>query len=401
MDKTDIPGTFNAGATLGPVNETNMAGIWNKHKQSNTPLKRKVFVAMSGGVDSSVSALLLKNKGYNVTGIYMRCYNLDGCSERDAEDARRVAEKINIPFYIFDFESEYKKRVVEYMVEGYKSGITPNPDVMCNREIKFGLFLKKSLSLGADYIATGHYVKKIETGSRGEKTYHLHEAKDKNKDQSYFLWPLTQSELKYCLFPIGNLHKREVRAIAERAKLPTADKKDSQGICFLGDISMTDFLKTRLKEKKGKVIDTNGNYLGEHEGAYFYTIGQRHGLRLEEKNKNLKTKNLHNTPPHYVVSKNVNTNTIVAAEGDKNPALYEREVTLTEVNNISSDTFPPESPLFARVRYRQPLFPVKVKKVNRKNYKLSFLTPQRFIAPGQSTVVYGKKGELLLGGIIR
>jgi len=209
--------------------------------------KKKVFAAMSGGVDSSVAALLLKKAGYDTVGVFMRCYNVDGCAERDAEDARRVAEHIGIPFYTFDFEEEYKKRVVEYMVEGYRAGITPNPDVMCNREIKFGLFLKRALVLGADYVATGHYVRlrrglsmindqfskqcdvKIEN-SKIENSlkignWKLKIAKDTNKDQSYFLWTLAQGQLARCLFPIGDYLKAEVREIARKAELPTAEKK--------------------------------------------------------------------------------------------------------------------------------------------------------------------------------
>ncbi|MEK7062321.1 MAG: tRNA 2-thiouridine(34) synthase MnmA, partial [Patescibacteria group bacterium] len=224
--------------------------------------KKTVFVAMSGGVDSSVAALLLNKQGYNVIGVFMRCYNLDGCSERDAEDARRVAEKLNIPFYVWDFEEEYKKKVVEYMVKGYKKGITPNPDVMCNREIKFGLFLEKALSMRADYVATGHYVriKNYELGIRGGKKplFIIHNllfiAKDTNKDQSYFLWTLTQKQLKHCLFPIGEYLKSEVRKIAKKAGLLTAEKKDSQGICFLGKVSLDDFLKNYIPEKRGDVL---------------------------------------------------------------------------------------------------------------------------------------------------
>lgn len=185
---------------------------------------------MSGGVDSSVTALLLKKRSYNVVGVFMRCYNIDGCAEQDAEDARRVAEHIGVPFYTWDFEEEYKQRVVQYMIEGYRSGITPNPDIMCNREIKFGLFLEKALAMGADYVATGHYVK-IKKTTHG---FALFAADDGNKDQSYFLWTLTQKQLAHCLFPIGEYVKPKVREMARKAGLPTAEKKDSQGICFFG-----------------------------------------------------------------------------------------------------------------------------------------------------------------------
>lgn len=365
--------------------------------KTSTPLKRKVFVGMSGGVDSSVAALLLKKRGYNVTGVFMRCYNIDGCAERDAEDARRAAECIGVPFYIFDFEEEYKKRVVKYMVEGYRAGLTPNPDVMCNREIKFGLFFKKAMMLGADYVATGHYARV----QRSVPIFSLFEGRDKNKDQSYFLWTLTQKELSRTLFPVGDLLKSEVRAIAKKAKLPTAEKKDSQGICFLGDVSLMDFLKNYLPGKKGDVFNIEGEKMGEHEGAHFYTIGQRHlGVQLKTKNLKLKT----DSKPHYVVEKDVATNIVVVAEGSDHPSLYRNNLALIDVNFTS----PALSSLIrtnkrieimARVRYRQPVSPAMFRR-DGKRYTLTFSAPQKFIAPGQSAVFYSKAGELLGGGII-
>jgi len=217
-----------------------------KEKTACPEQGRRVFVAMSGGVDSSVAALLLKEQGYNVTGVFIRCFNVDGCQENEVGDARRVAAYLEIPFYVFDFEKEYKKKVVKYMVEGYRQGITPNPDVMCNKEIKFGLFLEKALTMGADYIATGHYVR-LATSHWG---IGLVAAVDANKDQSYFLWTLTQKQLKYCLFPIGDYLKLEVRGLARQVGLFNAAKKDSQGICFLGKVTIADFLKEYIPEKK-------------------------------------------------------------------------------------------------------------------------------------------------------
>ncbi len=420
--------------------------------------KKRVFVGMSGGVDSSVAAFLLKQQGYDVTGVYMRCYNLDGCSEQDAEDARRVAEQLQIPFYIFDFEKEYKREVVKYMIEGYKKGITPNPDVMCNKEIKFGLFLKKARALGADYIATGHYVRRIvisqhrtlirssdglsatlssrrsafggaklakiprvvaQSQSSSFGLYGLFSAKDKNKDQSYFLWTLTQQQLKYCLFPIGDYLKSEVRAMAKKAGLLTASKKDSQGICFLGQVSMEDFLKTYIPEKKGIVISPEGKIIGEHRGAQFYTIGQRHGFTIQEK-KSEKQKQ-QDTKPHYVVEKDIKKNILVVAEEENNETLSKKEVILKNVHFIQPFALS-HKPLaiLARIRYRQPLVPAHlIKKGNQ--YKLIFQKPVRFIASGQSAVFYlpvdlsavasakaeasaksgDKKGEMLGGGIIQ
>jgi tRNA-specific 2-thiouridylase len=408
--KTDFPDTFNAGATLGPINQTKMERVWNKHKQINTTLKPKVFVAMSGGVDSSVAALLLKKQGYDVTGVFMRCYNIDGCAEKDAEDARRVAGHLEIPFYIFDFEEQYKRKVVDYMIDGYRKGITPNPDVMCNKEIKFGLFLKKALELGADHVATGHYVRLSQTAFRKQHNFlplsglrnvpqdslaspalSLYAAKDKNKDQSYFLWTLTQEQLKHCLFLIGDYLKNEVRAMARQAGLPVAEKKDSQGICFLGKVTLADFLKNYISEKRGEVFTTAGEKLGEHKGAWFYTIGQRHiGVASRQ--------------PVYVAEKDVKTNTVVVAGGDSNPALYRKEVELTGVNFI-----PPQHSnilqnvrmsVLTRVRYRQPLAPATLYQLQTTHYKLEFDSPIKFVASGQSAVFYSKDGEMLGGGVI-
>ena len=365
---------------------------------------KTVFVAMSGGVDSSVAALLLKKQGYKVIGVFMHCYNLDGCAEHDAEDARRVAEKLKIPFYVWNFENEYKKKVVEYMVKGYKKGITPNPDVMCNREIKFGLFLEKALRMGADYVATGHYVRlspefpisnyqfsnnykkclknlKIENLLK-IKNYKLKIAKDLNKDQSYFLWTLTQKQLKHCLFPIGDYLKSEVRKIAKKAGLSTAEKKDSQGICFLGKVNLDDFLKKYIPEKRGDVFDIIGKKIGEHKGAHFYTIGQRHGLGIGGSKK-----------PYYVVEKNVKKNTIVVAEGDDNSALYKKEIKLTDVNFINQNIVNSQIlenigiNVLTRVRYRQPLISAQLI-IHNSKFIIQFDQPVKYVAPGQSAVFY-------------
>jgi tRNA-specific 2-thiouridylase len=350
-------------------------------------MSKTVFVGMSGGVDSSVAAYILKKQGHNVVGVFMRCYNLDGCAEQDAEDARRVAEHLGIPFYAMDFEEEYKRRVVDYMVEGYAAGLTPNPDVMCNREIKFGLFFEKALAMGADHVATGHYVRLKKNSKKG---YGLFEAKDKNKDQSYFLWTLTQKQLRHCLFPIGDYLKPQVRAIAKRAGLPTAEKKDSQGICFLGQVKLEDFLKQYIPGRRGAVLSLAGERIGEHAGAQFYTIGQRQGignLKHEKGNR------IHE--PLYVSAKDVRKNTVTVVPGSDHPELYRKEVHLAQVNVIA-----PGMPASARVRYRQPLSPAKLVKSKANRYKLAFAKPQKFVAEGQSAVWYSKKGEMLGGGVI-
>lgn len=360
---------------------------------------------MSGGVDSSVAAALLKNRGFDVVGVHLKCYNVDGCAEQDAEDARRAAEVLGIPFYVLDFEEAYKKRVVEYMVEGYRNGITPNPDVMCNKEIKFGLFLDKALEMGADYVATGHYVRlrrvlnvvndknvlneRLERAKRYNKrsdsTLQLLIAKDQNKDQSYFLWTLTQKQLKYCLFPIGEYTKPEVRKLAKKFGLPNAEKKDSQGICFLGQVTLKDFLKNYIPEKRGLVLGVDGNVVGEHAGAYFYTIGQRGGLGLGGQQK-----------PLYVAEKDVEENTILVAQ-EGSPLLYQKNVSIKNLNfiwPISENQLP--LTVYVRVRYRQPLFQA----ILTSDRRLFFLKPQKFVAQGQSAVFYSKNGEMLGGGVI-
>jgi tRNA-specific 2-thiouridylase len=357
---------------------------------------KTVFVGMSGGVDSSVTALLLKNQGYDVVGVFMKCYNIDGCAEQDAEDARRVAEHIGVPFYVWDFEEAYKQRVVEYMIEGYRSGITPNPDVMCNREIKFGLFLEKALASGADFVATGHYVKIVRAA---DGMAALYAADDHNKDQSYFLWTLTQKQLQYCLFPIGDYEKPVVREIARKVGLPTAEKKDSQGICFLGQFSVSDFLKEYIPEKRGALVTTTGEKIGEHFGAEFYTIGQRH---IDADFSFPKTGGAVERKPLYVASKDAATNTVVVAEGSDNPALYRSEVELTQVNIISgkNPTVEVGMSVSARVRYRQPVSPAILTLLENGNYKLTFSESQKFVAQGQSAVFYAEQGEMLGGGVI-
>jgi len=335
---------------------------------------------MSGGVDSSVAAYLLRKQGYDVVGVHLRSWNEKGCDDREADDARNVAKKLDIPFYVFDTEYEYKERVFQYMLDGYKRGITPNPDVMCNKEIKFGVFLKKILELGGDYIATGHYVKIKKTAGK----FYLYEAKDKNKDQSYFLWTLTQDKLSHCLFPIGDYTKREVREIARKAGLPTAEKKDSQGICFVGKVMFKEFLKKYIPEKRGNVLSTRGKTIGTHEGAYFYTIGQRHGIKISKGG------------PYYVAEKNTDSNTIILADID-DPALYKKEIIVSDINLIGIDRLPKDS--FVRIRYRQEKKEARTNQMN-DSVSVIFKDKQEFVAPGQSAVFYNKAGQMLGGGII-
>lgn len=383
-----------------------------KSQEKKTYLKRnqKVFVAMSGGVDSSVAALMLKQKGYDVVGVYMKGWSLTDCAERDASDARRVAGVLNIPFYVFNFENEFKKEVVDYMVNEYAAGRTPNPDVMCNRKIKFGLFLKKALALGAPacrqagiYIATGHYVRKLEI--RNPKSEKMQIAKDSNKDQSYFLWTLTQDQLKHCLFPLGNYTKPQVRAIAKKYNLPTAEKPDSQGVCFVGEIDVAEFLKEKLGRNLGPIKTLNGKTIGSHDGAIFYTIGQRKGIGIKGSLPGEQGK------VYYVAAKDVDENTLWVGEGD-NEKLFAKEMSVKDLNWVSGKA--PKLPIkcLARIRYRQPLqqaliinlrtheLPIRHRCVHDSQLIIQFKEAQRAVTPGQSAVFYSRTGELLGGGVI-
>jgi len=347
---------------------------------------------MSGGVDSSVAAFLLKEKGYDVTGVFIHGYNVDGCAEKDAEDARLVAEHIGIPFYAIDAKEEYFKRVVQYMIREYSRGRTPNPDVMCNKEIKFGLFLEKAKKLGATKIATGHYAR-IESNPVG-----IFEAKDKTKDQTYFLWTLGNKEIESSLFPIGEYTKKEIREIAKKAGLHNAEKKDSQGICFLGKVRLPDFLKRFIEPRKGDILDIQGNKIGEHNGIQFYTIGQRHlGISVARDT---------DSDPYYIVEKNSENNTLVVTEGNNHPRCFRKKIELENINTLQkqgSGSFK----VLARARYRQSLVPAElILNEREKSGFLVFEEPQKFIASGQSAVWYSPPEhsgghELWGGGIIK
>lgn len=356
---------------------------------------------MSGGVDSSVAALLLRKQGYNLVGCYIKGWYPPGiiCSwKEDRRDAMRVCAKLGIPFITIDAEKEYKKEVADYMISEYKAGRTPNPDIMCNKHIKFGVFLKKALAMGADHIATGHYVK-IEKGR-------LKIAKDLNKDQSYFLWTLTQEQLKHCLFPIGDLLKSEVREIAKKHGLATAEKEESQGVCFIGEFNMEDFLKKSIKPKKGKVVNEKKETIGTHDGLAFYTIGQRRGFGFKG-----------GAAPYYVVAKDFKKNILVAAEKAAENKFAEKEVAIMDANWISGFAPDKNKKYKARIRYRQPLeeckiriknqeLRIKEKRENSNNilihnseFVILFDNPQKAVTPGQSLVIYDGE-ELAGGGII-
>jgi len=364
---------------------------------------------MSGGVDSSVAAALLKRAGvdelrssprfanarvFDVIGVFMKFWKAPDnnglvggwnrcCSPESEKRARKVATKLKIPFYVFNFEKEFKKRIVDYFLKENKKGLTPNPCVVCNKEIKFGLLLEKALKLDAGYLATGHYVRKHEltTNNLQPTIYKFLKAKDKEKDQSYFLWQINQKQLKHILFPIGDYTRKDVENLARKFKLPVLKAKKSVEICFI-QTTINDFLKKYLKPKPGKIIDTQGKVIGEHEGLYFYTIGQRKGIRLSG-------------GPYYVLDKDLKKNRLIVTKNEKD--LYKKELVCKNVNWISGKT--PKLPLKvkAKIRYRHQLASAIISRyLGSKVYSLKFKVAQRAITPGQSVVFY--KGEELLGG---
>ena len=342
---------------------------------------------MSGGVDSSVAAALLKKRGHYVIGVFMKFWKGPGqgenrcCSPDSERRARQVAKILKIPFYVFNFEKEFKKRVVDYFIKGYKEGITPNPCVVCNKEIKFGLLLEKALALGADYIATGHYARIFSS----KNILALARGRDIEKDQSYFLWQIDQKKLKRILFPVGGYTKPEVRKLAEKFKLPFKEVGESMEICFVPD-KLEDFLRNYIKTKPGLILTADGKKIGHHHGLPFYTIGQRKGIELSG-------------GPYYVVGKDRKKNALIVASILKDSALWSKGLIAKNVNWISGKT--PKFPLKikAQIRYHHELVPATIYKLKTKNYKLIFAHPQRAVTPGQSVVFYRGK-ELLGGGII-
>ncbi len=388
---------------------------------------KRVVVGLSGGVDSSVAAYLLKEQGYEVIGMFMKNWHDDTVTISnecpwldDSNDAMIVAQQLGIPFQAIDLSKEYKERIVDYMFAEYQRGRTPNPDVLCNREIKFDVFLNAAVKLGADFVATGHYCRKGELEKDGKRLYQLLAGKDPNKDQSYFLCQLTQAQLSKALFPVGELLKPEVRAIARKAGIATAEKKDSQGLCFVGKVHLPDFLQQRLEVKKGNVIEVSGEaavfkngfsnddlahitqpYLltpevgevvGEHQGAHYYTIGQRRGLNIGGFEK-----------PLFVIGTDTEKNVIYTGMGEDHPGLYRKGLFIpsTDEHWVRGDlrlSVGEIKKYQARIRYRQPLEACTLHKKEEGLY-IIFDRPQRGITPGQFAAWYDEE-ELVGSGVI-
>lgn len=355
-------------------------------------MNKTVFVGLSGGVDSSVAALRLIKQGHKVVGVFIKVWHPDflRCNwEGERLDAMRAAAHLDIPFLTCDAEEEYRKGVGEYFINEYLAGRTPNPDVMCNREVKFGAFWRFARERGADFIATGHYARiaKIQSTKSETQTYSLLRGKDNNKDQSYFLWTLTQNDLSHTLFPVGDSNKDEIRAEAAAAGLPTAAKKDSQGICFLGHVDIPEFLSHFTDLKAGEVVDVHGEHIGTHKGALVYTLGQRHGFSIHNKETA--------SQPHYVVAKDIATNTLVV--GTEPPRVTpDTHFTLTNASWVKDEV--PEGNFSVVTRYRQKPFSAKITKTDGRVR----VWPQTEIekpSSGQSCVVYNED-ECLGGGVI-
>ncbi len=365
--------------------------------------KKKVLIALSGGIDSAVSAYLLIKQGYEVEGAFMKNWSstaglkVNECPWlQDRQDALRVAAFLRIPLHTLDFEKQYEKNVLDYFFKEYASGRTPNPDVMCNKEVKFKLLYNWAIKNGFDYLATGHYAKIATNGKNKARkgsllatnNLSLERSADEFKDQTYFIYNIKTEQLPHLLFPIGGMIKNKVRELAKKINLPNADKKESMGLCFVGRIRLTDFLNQKLKPKKGKIVDQNGRIIGEHNGLHIYTIGQRQGIKVG------------GTGPYYVFAKDLKTNLLFVTNIPNDKRLQTKEVEIHSVNWISSQNKRSEIPILkGRYRHQGKLVPLAIEFISKDHYKVKFKTPQKAVASGQSLVMYNRK-ECVGGGVI-
>jgi len=393
---------------------------------------KKVFVGLSGGVDSAVSAALLKQNGYDVTAVFIKVWQPDWieCNwKEERKEAMRVAAHLNIPFFTLDLVKEYKRGVIDYMISEYCLGRTPNPDVMCNREVKFGAFWQWAKSKGADYVATGHYAQRVPIISSSARQsvfvslrstsrkstlvsacdgnnrdankdcgYKMLAGNDANKDQSYFLWTLNQNDLSHTLFPVGHLQKSEVRELAKKFDLPNAEKKDSQGLCFIGKVDVKEFLAHYIDTRPGNVLSENGTIIGTHSGALFFTIGERRGFTITAKSPSDR--------PYYVISKDMDANTITVSDRTNLKEKSQHITTISRINWTGKFNWQKfqtadknKFPLQARIRYRQELQNIKILSEHASALEISFEKKQDTLTSGQSLVIYNGN-ECLGGGII-
>ena len=367
----------------------------NKAKKPNKKSKGKVYLGMSGGVDSSVSAALLQKEGYEVIGVFMKVWQPDflPCTWREERlDAMRVSAHLGIPLLTWDFEKEYKEGVADYMIAEYKAGRTPNPDVMCNREVKFGAFFRRAIAECADFVATGHYARVVQSQrSKVKSEFRMLKGVDDAKDQSYFLWTLRQEQLSKTFFPIGGFKKPQVRVLAKKFALPVAEKKDSQGLCFVGKLDMKDFLAHFIEEKEGSVLNEKGEIIGSHRGAYYYTLGERHGFTVTKKGTD--------DAPLYVVSKDFESNTITVAPLVKNALqCASQELHASQASFCVGGVLDTAKKYTAQVRYHGEQYKCKITALTESSFSLHLEKPAVFDA-GQSVVLYNGN-ECLGGGVI-